>query len=159
MKVYVITQGAYSNYKILATTLNKELAQNICHTYNKNVRSNYVEDDEYMLEEYELIENIEDFDITSLDIYFQVSYDSSNKEVKIDTSFYEYERDEIYINEGNKDYTYYITLKSNGKNLMGYEKIIAEKVAQIDYEIQTTFNGDVKKYVENWRSINKNSPF
>jgi hypothetical protein len=154
MKVYVITQGIYSDYDIVFTTLDKSVAEDICERYNKGVGGLYREGYTYEIEVHELIEKIEDFYLRGEENCLRVEYDSDKRETRISNeSIYELDDEMFFIRKGEKyrnrqkiSYNYVIFIKANHSNLLNYEKIMAEKVAQIEYEIQNTFNGDIELF-------------
>lgn len=160
MKIYVITQGEYSDYKIIATAISESVAKEICDNYNKGVSQVYSENYIYKIEEFDLLEKLEDFNLGN-DIWFEIRYESQTKKITIDHDYNGY-RDNDYLfidNKNDNHYVYIIFLESNAKNLLGYEKIMKEKIAQIDYEIQNTFNGDVTQYIKYRDELNKEMPF
>lgn len=155
MKVYVITQGEYSDYNIIGTTLNESVAQTICDNYNKLAGQTYRENYVYNIEVFDLMESIEDFNLGN-EIWFEIIYESETKEIRIRNNNNGYQEDYLSVARVNdNNYIYFIYLKANSKNLLSYEKIMKEKIAQIDYEIENTFNGDVKRYVEYRNNVEK----
>lgn len=76
-KVYVITQGDYSDYHICAVTLDKELAEKLCKVYSNLKYYPYF--DPAQIEEYDLQQSMDD-----VRIMYRVEIDCGDIEVTED---------------------------------------------------------------------------
>ena len=154
MKIYVVTQGEYSDYHIVATFVNEDVANDFAKIMNSKIKG-YSQD--YSVEPHDILSTINEYKPNTE--YLEISYRSDTKEIDYENKFnryedYEEERKTIYFySEG-----FYIAIMKQPltvKNLLGAEKIMGEWVAQIEYELQNTFNGDLKAYEKYY----KNAPF
>lgn len=154
MKIYVVTQGEYSDYHIVATFLNEDVANKFAELMNSKIKG-YSQD--YSVESYDILSTIDEYKPN--DEYLHVCYRSDKKRIDYENKFSDYEewedeRKTIYFySEG-----FYIAIMKQPltvKNLLGAEKIMMDWVSQIEYELQNTFNGDLKAYEKHY----KNAPF
>jgi hypothetical protein len=154
MKIYVVTQGEYSDYHIVATFVNEDVANDFAKIMNSKIKG-YSQD--YSVEPHDILSTINEYNPNTE--YLEISYRSDTKEINYENKF---NRDEDYEEERKTIYFYsegfYIAIMKQPltvKNLLGAEKIMGEWVAQIEYELQNTFNGDLKAYEKHY----KNAPF
>lgn len=154
MKIYVVTQGEYSDYHIAATFLNEDVANEFAKLMNSKIKG-YSQD--YSVETHDILRTIDEYKPNTE--YLHVSYRSDTKEIDYENKFsgddeWEDERKTIYFySEG-----FYIAIMNQPltvKNLLGAEKMMSEWIAQIEYELHNTFNGDLKLYEKHY----KNAPF
>lgn len=154
MKIYVITQGEYSDYRIVATFLNEDVAYDFAKLMNSKIKG-YSQD--YSVEAYDILSTIDEYKPNTE--YLCVSYRSDTKQIDFKNSFSEFEE---WEDERKTIYFYskgfYIAIMNQPltvKNLLGAEKIMMDWVSQIEYELQNTFKGDLKAYEKHC----KNAPF
>lgn len=155
MKIYVVTQGEYSDYHIVTTFLDEKVANEFVKKMSSKINGY---SNEYIIEEYEVLKDIDEYKPNTE--YLNISYRSDTKEMSYDNRLSRYEdweeeRRTIYFySEG-----FYIAIINQPltvSNVLGAEKIMSDWVAQIEYELQNTFNGDLKLYEKYYEY--KNAP-
>ena len=153
MKIYIITQGEYSDYHIVTTFLDENVAKKFVSDMNTKF-TRYSQD--YRVEKYELLGGIDEYKPS--DKMLEVMYRSNDKKI----SFAEELNGEIGRNIYFYDEGFYIALiclELTVENVLGSEKIMSEWVAQIEYELQNTFNGDLKLYRKYYKKNISETPF
>lgn len=151
MKVYVITQGEYSDYHIATMFTNEEVANDFVKKMNSKMQG-YSQD--FSVEEHELLNKISDYKPENE--YLEITYRSNSKEIKYinanNSHNEEFEGKDIYFYEEG----FYIAIMRQPltvKNVLGAEKIMMDWVSQIEYELKNTFNGDLKLFKKNYNSV------
>ena len=141
-KVYIVTQGDYSDYHIVAVFDNKEEAQKVVNTL-ETIKPYY---NEAQIEEYTILNSYKDYASGEEDYYIEVTYNSDNKKIDIWGGYWFEESADIDVFE---DY-YRVTLhlKFTVRNILNSEKIMHDKVAEIEEKFQNDFGGDLKKFRE-----------
>ena len=154
MKIYVVTQGEYSDYHIVTTFLDEKIANEFVTKMSSKI-NRY--SSEYAVEEHEILNSIGEYNPNTE--YLQITYRSDIKDIYYDNvmNLYEtYEEDNKTIHFYSEGF-YIATMKQplTVNNVLGAEKIMMDWIAQIEYELQNTFNGDLKLYEKHY----KNAPF
>ena len=145
MKIYIVTQGEYSDYHIVATYLDKNIANDFANKMNSKIKG-YSR--EYNVEEHEILNGVEEYKPNNE--YIEINYRSDDKSISFENKNnycnLENIRDrEIYFYEEGF-YIAVILLPMTVKDLLGAEKIMMEWVSQIEYELKNTFGGDLNAY-------------
>lgn len=147
-KVYLVTRGSYSDYRVVTAFTTEEEAKRFCEVMNK-YGNNYSYGEDYEVEEYDLFEKVEDYKPQDQEeTYIEIDYNSREKKIDIRISRYSYEEDfELYfINPNYHSLSKHIPFTL--ENLKKAEKIMQDKVAEVEYRIQHEFGGDLKKFEE-----------
>ena len=155
MKIYIVTKGDYSNYHIVATFLDKSKAEKFVDFMDKITKGFY--DTKHQIEEYDILENGEDYVSYNSDEWVEATYKSNTKETSIELEYFGWERKEIQFYEDY--YELKVVLPLSSKNILQSKKIMQDWVAEIEYELKNTFNGDLKAFEKNYKEQQKNMPF
>lgn len=126
MKVYVITSGEYSDYGIRAVETDRNRAECICATLNKDTLYDKCEMEEYDTDAIQCDSNkkvmecyVADFDYCTLN------------EVYITSSFISFERNEIkMLNHNGKRYIRITATFAKGTPMEKARKIMKDRVAK-----------------------------
>ena len=146
MKVYVVTYGEYSDYDISKIFKKEEDAIKYA---NANKQS-YME---HRVEEHELLEDLNDLVNQNKEEKLVLTYDSEHNNISFETKKMKEKEKFEYHSYNNMKQKFYYSLQFDLdlNNTQKYEKILAEKVAQIKYKIMLDYNGDLRAYyIDNW---------
>lgn len=152
MKIYIVSQGEYSEYHIVTTFLDKNIANDFANKMNSRIKG-YSQ--EFVVEEYDILSNIDEYKPDKE--FLEITYRRDTKEIYCENknNFYDYEEighNGIYFyDEGFYVATMNVELTVN--NVLDAEKIMMDWVSQIEYELQNTFNGDLKAYEKHYMGV------
>ena len=151
MKIYVVTQGEYSDYHIVTTFLDKKIANDFIKKMGSKINGY---SSEYIVEEYEILSTIDEY--KPKNECLKVTYRSDTKKIDYANKFdgyNEWEKNKtIYFYEEG----FYIAIMRTPltiKNVLCAEKTMSEWVAQIEYELQNTFDGDFKSFEKHYKNL------
>lgn len=148
MKIFIITKGEYSDYHIVTTFIDEKKAYDFVNSMNKRF-TRYSE--EYMVEEYDVLEEIDEYKPN--DVFFDITYDSRDKEIRFSTDYWEnFNNKKIYFYDGF--FIASLGTKMTVNNVVNYEKIMKDWIIEIEYELQNVFNGDLKLFEKYWKEKN-----
>ena len=140
-KVYIVTQGDYSDYHIVAVFDNKEEAQKLVNSLN--IIKTYF--NEAKIEEYTILNSYKDY-ASDEENYIEVTYNSYNKKIEIwEENWFE---EGVYIDVFEDYYEVTLHLKFTVRNILNAEKIMQDKIAKIEEKLQIDFGGDLEKFGE-----------
>lgn len=146
-EIYIVTQGEYSDYHIVAVFDNKKEAQKFVDFKDKyggyyslgiETFNIYSEFEKYLLK----ID--EDNDENN---YMTFTYDSGNENIEHERTYKEKSLT-IEVYDYYDKYSISIAVKATPKNILKAEKAIHDKVAEIEYKLQNEFNGDFEAFRE-----------
>lgn len=151
MKIYVVTQGEYSDYHIVTTFLDKNVANDFANKMNSRIKG-YSQ--EFVVEEYDILSSIDEYKPNKE--LLEITYRSDTKKISCENKnvFYGDERigkDIYFYDEGF--YIAIMNVELTVSNVLKSEKMIMDWVRQIEYELQNTFNGDLKLYKKHYKNI------
>lgn len=160
MKIYIVVQGEYSDYHIVATFLDKKIANDFANKMNSTIKG-YSRD--FSVEEYDILSSVEEYKPDKE--YLEIDYRSDTKKISCENKSNAYELEEVgyrgiyfydKLNYHKEDfYIATMNVELTVNNVLNAEKIMMDWVAQIEHELQNTFNGDLKAYKE---YFDKNRP-
>ena len=150
MKIYVVTQGEYSDYHIVATFLDKKIANDFANKMNSTIKG-YSRD--FSVETYDILSSVDEYNPNKE--FLEINYRSDTKEISCENKSNAYELEEvgyrnIYFYEGGF-YIATMNVELTVNNVLNAEKMIMDWVAQIEHELQNTFNGDLKAYEKHYK--------
>lgn len=131
MKVFVVTQGAYSDYHIIAVCIDKNRAQQIARLTSKDLNDSYSRSE---IEEYELDEAYGLFPENISNIY-RLEYDDAKKLTLLKCENGEDEYNDAlsdFVNHSGKKYITYVFANTPEDAL----KIGADRITQFRAEEQ-----------------------
>lgn len=141
-KIYIVTQGEYSDYRIVTVFDNKEEAQKFIDFKNKYAGMFC----DYILEEYDMQKDFNSV-LEGENNFIRLTYDSEDKDIKHEKDSSESDLS-LYLYENYDSYEIALSVAATPQNILKAEKTIHDKVAEIEYKIQNDFNGDFRAYVK-----------
>jgi HD superfamily phosphohydrolase len=160
MKIYIVVQGEYSDYHIVATFVNEDVANDFANKMNSTIKG-YSRD--FSVETYDILSSVDEYNPNKE--FLEINYRSNTKEISCENKSNDYDIEEVVyraiyfydkLNYHKEDfYIATMNVELTVNNVLNAEKIMMDWVTQIEHELQNTFNGDLKAYKE---YFDKNRP-